>query len=482
MLRVELTELRKRFGSVQALDGAGLEIAAGEVHALLGENGAGKTTLVRALYGVVRPDSGSIRIDGELVQLRGPRHALELGVGLVHQHFMLVPELSVAENLALGERGGLLLGPRALRSHAAGILERYDLGFRPDLRVGELSVAQKQRLEIARALSRGVEILVLDEPTAVLVPSEIDSLLELLSRLREQGCSVLFISHKLDEITAVCDRVTVLRNGRNVATREVPGIELRELGELMVGSELPPPGQPPRTQVGPVVLRARGLTTPPLVGVDLELRAGEVFAIAGIDGNGQTPLEEVLAGVRVLESGSLELVQPPLALISGDRQRTGLVLGLGLDENLVLEEAARGGAPPEYRFGLVRPRELRRSASAAIERLGIRAAPDDPVRTLSGGNQQKICVARALRRDPCALIAVNPTRGLDVRATAQVRDELRAQAERGAGLLLISTDLDEVLELANRIAVLFRGQLYPVAPAEHTRERIGELMLGGAAA
>ncbi len=478
MPRVELSELRKRFGAVQALDGAGLELEAGEVHALLGQNGAGKTTLVRVLYGVVRPDSGSVRIDGEPVLVRGPRHALELGIGLVHQHFMLVPELTVAENLALGERGGPLLGPRALRAQALPVLERYDLGFEPDRRVGELSVAQRQRLEIARALSRGVRVLVLDEPTAVLAPSEIDALLELLARLREDGCSVLFISHKLDEITAVCDRVTVLREGRRVATRAVAGLDHRELGELMVGRAPPPPGQPPRTQTGGPVLRGRGLRAAGLSDLDIDVNSGEIFAIAGIDGNGQEALEEVLAGVRPLDAGEMEVMAAPRALLSGDRHRTGLVLGLPVDENLVLEDVAHGGDRPEFRWGFASPRELRAGASGAIERFGIRAAPEDPVGNLSGGNQQKVCVARALRRDPDLLVAVNPTRGLDLGATAQVREALREEARRGAGVLVISTDLDEVFELATRMSVLFRGRLLPVEPEQRTRERVGELMLG----
>jgi simple sugar transport system ATP-binding protein len=476
--RVSLRNVHKRFGSTVALRGASLELVAGEIHALLGENGAGKSTLVRVLYGLVHPDQGEIWIEGRRESIQGPRQALALGIGLVHQHFMGVPALSVAENLMLGDAGSA----RLRRDDVREVLERYGLDVDPDLPAERLAVAQMQRLEIIRALVRGVKVLVLDEPTAVLAPSEVTALLSVLARLREEGRTVVFISHKLAEITSLCDRVTVLRHGESVATREVAGLDAAELGRFMVGEALPPPGQPPQIQLGEAALRLKGVHAEGLRGIELELHSGEVLALAGIDGNGQGPLEEVLAGVRTIQSGSIELRRPPLTLLSGDRQRTGLVLELPVEENLVLAEAAHGGRPPVFRHGVLRRRELREHAITLIERFGIRAMPELPARVLSGGSQQKLCVARAFCTGAGVLVAVNPTRGLDVAGTAAVREEIRRQVGGGTAVLLISTDLDEVLELGNRIAVLFRGQILPVEATRRGRDEIGRLMLGEAAA
>jgi len=477
---VALRGVRKRFGATEALRGASLELEAGSVHALLGENGAGKTTLVRVLYGSVRPDAGEILVDGRAVAIESPRHALELGVALVPQHSMLVPALTVAENLVLGEAGGAWLPRAGLGARANELLEGAGLSLDPDARTDSLSVGQMQRLEIARALARGARVLVLDEPTAVLAPSEVDALLAHLAELRRRGIAIVLISHKLDEITAVCDWVTVLRAGVTVESRALGGMDGAQLGRLMVGDALPPPGLPPETEPGPVALRLQGVTAPGLAGLDLEVRAGEIAALAGIDGNGQRPLEELLAGVTPIQAGVLEILRPPLALVSGDRHRTGLVLDLSVAENLVLPEAARGGESPVFRTGLLVPAELERAARDAIARFDIRATPELPARALSGGNQQKLCVARALRARPGVLVAVNPTRGLDVHATAAVREELRAQARAGTAVLLISTELDEILELGQRISVLFRGQLLDVPPGERSREAIGRRMLGEA--
>ncbi len=480
MALVALRGIWKRFGSTEALRGADLELEAGSVHALLGENGAGKTTLVRTLFGSVRPDAGVIELEGRPVAIDGPRAALALGIGMVHQHFMLVPALSVAENLVLGEAGSAWLPREALRARAREILAQSGLALDPDTRTDTLPVGALQRLEIARALARGARVLILDEPTAVLAPAEVEALLRLLAELRERGLCVVLISHKLEEITAICDRVTVLRAGVTVLSRSLEGLSASELGRIMVGDALPPPGRPPETEPGPVALRLGAAAAEGLGPVDLELRAGELVALAGIDGNGQGPLEELFAGVRPLASGTFEVLRGPLALVSGDRQRTGLVLELSVAENLVLPEAAEGGAPPVFEAGFVRTDELERAAGAAIARFAIRARPADPASALSGGNQQKLCVARALRAAPGVLVAVNPTRGLDVAATAAVREELRAQARAGTAVLLVSTELDEVLELGQRIAVLFRGKLLEVPAEERTRAAIGRRMLGEA--
>ena len=481
MALVALRDVRKRFGATEALRGASLSLEPASVHALLGENGAGKTTLVRVLYGSVRPDAGEILVDGRAVAIEGPRHALALGIALVHQHSMLVPALTVAENLVLGEAGSRWLPRARLHARAHEILRGSGLALDPGARTDSLAVGEMQRLEIARALARGARVLVLDEPTAVLAPSEVKDLLRHLAELRERGMSIVLISHKLEEITAICDWVTVLRAGVTVESRTLAGMDTAQLGRLMVGDALPPPGRPPETEPGPVALRLRGARAEGLTSLDLEVRAGELVALAGIDGNGQRPLEEVLAGVRALDAGELEVLRPPLALVSGDRHRTGLVLDLSVAENLVLPEAAHGGAPPVFRAGLVIPSELERAAGASIERFAIRARPADPARTLSGGNQQKLSIARALRGGPQVLVAVNPTRGLDVHATAAVREELRAQARAGTAVLVISTELDEILELGQRISVLFRGRLLDVPPRERSREAIGRRMLGQSA-
>ncbi|MFQ5514919.1 MAG: ABC transporter ATP-binding protein [Myxococcota bacterium] len=476
-MHVELRGIVKRFGRTEALRGARLEIAPGEIHALLGENGAGKTTLVRVLYGSVRPDAGEVQIDGHPIRVESPRHALALGIGLVHQHSMLVPALSVAENLILGEPGSLREGRRRARSQLA----RYGLALDPDRRAGGLAVGVLQRLEIVRALSRGARLLVLDEPTAVLAPPEVRELLGLLAALRDDGHSVLFISHKLDEVRALCDRVTVLRRGRSVVTRDVSSVTGEELGRLMVGQAPPPPGKPPGVPPGPVALRLRGVQAGALRGLDLELRAGEVLGLAGVDGNGQASLEALLAGVLHPRVGTLARLREPVAVVPGDRQRTGLVLELSVAENLVLPEAAHGGGAPLFRYGLLRRHELREHTRATIERFAIQAEPGDPAGTLSGGNQQRLCLSRALARPPTVLVLVNPTRGLDVASAAAVRDQVRDEARRGAAVLLISTDLDEVLELADRIEVLFRGCLRRIEGVPRpSRERIGRLMLGEA--
>jgi simple sugar transport system ATP-binding protein len=480
---VALRDVHKRFGATQALAGAELEIEAGEVHALLGENGAGKSTLMRVLYGLAQPDQGHVELDGVRVALAGPRAALARGIALVHQHFMLVPALSVAENLALGEHGGQWLGRAQLGERARALLERYALRLDPGARCETLSVGERQRLEIVRALSRGVATLILDEPTAVLAPSEIDALLALIEGLRAEGRSIVFISHKLEEVLRVADRVTVLRHGRSVATRPIGALDAGQLARWMVGAELPPAGRPVAgAGEAPLALALRGLRGAGLAGVDLELRAGEILAIAGIDGNGQGALEALLAGVARASEGTLEVLRPPLVVIPGDRQRSGLVLELRVDENLILPEAAPGAPEVAFKRGVLDVRALPGLAEQALARFELRGAREAKVAALSGGNQQKVCVARALRLRPGVLVAVNPTRGLDVTATAAVREALRDEARRGAGVLLISTDLDEVLELGSRIAVLFRGSLRPVEAERHTRERIGELMLGAPAA
>jgi simple sugar transport system ATP-binding protein len=483
MPRVALRDIHVRFGATRALEGAQLFVEPGEVHALLGENGAGKSTLVRVLYGMVRPMRGRLELDDRRVELRSPRDALARGIGLVPQHSMLVPQLTVAENLALGARGSLWLGRRTLRERAGRLLGEHALEVDPDAAAGTLAVAQQQRLEIVRALARGARVLVLDEPTAVLAPSEVDSLLELIARLARSGTSVVLISHKLDEIMRAAHRVTVLRAGANAGTLDIEDVEPDVLAHWMVGDAAPPKSQvrvaPPEHE-GAVLLRIRDLRAPGLESVSLDVRAGEILALAGIDGNGQTPLEEVLAGVRRMTSGTVEC-RVALRVLSGDRQRTGLVLDLRVDENLVLPDAAAGGRPPVFERGRLSRRALRGLAKELLAPYDVRGAPHAPARALSGGNQQKVCVARALRDAPPVLVAVNPTRGLDMAAAAIVREKLVRRAATGGAVLLISTDLDEVLALGTRIAVMFRGRILASDASPPTRTDLGRMMLGQSA-
>jgi general nucleoside transport system ATP-binding protein len=508
---VALAGIAKRFGAGRpALEDASLEVASGEVHALLGENGAGKSTLMNVLVGLVRADAGRLVVAGREVPLaqHGPRRARALGIAMVHQHSALVPAMTVAENLAFGTRGaGLLFRPAQELSRARALAERLGMALPLESRVEDLSVGERQRAEILRALDRGARVLVLDEPTASLTAEEARALFPILRRLCADGCAVVFISHKLEEIRELADRVTVLRRGRRVAT--VPGRSARpeDLGRMMLGRDLPRVSRgaaagvtaPARARRSPEPLLAlHGLEAPGLRegsrlrGIDLQVGAGEIVGIAGIDGHGQRELEEVLAGVRAPSAGAIEVagrrVAPHVrrlraagvALLSGDRERAGLVRGFSIAENLVLK-----GSYDDRRYfrgGRVAWREVRARARELIARFDI--APPDPdadVGTLSGGNAQKVAVARELDARPRVLVAVNPTRGLDVASAAFVHEQLLALRAASGAVLLVSTELEEVLLLADRVLALVEGRLLPV-PEGADRAVLGALLLGRTAA
>ena len=502
-----LEGVRKRFGETVALDGAGLTLRAGEVHGVLGENGAGKTTLLEILAGHLRPDAGALEVDGEPVTLSGPREAWSRGIGMVHQHYTLVGRLTVLENLALGVRArrGLALPLGRLRSRAGELGRRTGLDVPLDARVESLGVGERQRVEILKVLLRDPRVLVLDEPTAVLAPPEVERLLELLEGLADEGRAVVLVAHKLDEILAVADRVTVLRNGRTVLRALRDEVDAAGLARAMVGAgsgDAVPVGvgaaatasgrdlgaarggPADEASAAEIVARLRGARVdgeggaPRVEDADLEVRRGEIVGIAGVEGNGQRELALVLAGRLRPDGGSREIPPDP-GFIPQDRRREGLVLDFDLVENLAL---ALHREPGLRRGPLLRWGELRRRAAAAMERFDVRApGPGASAASLSGGNQQRVVVARELERGSDLLVAENPTRGLDVAAEEYVHGRLRGLRDRtpAPGVVLISTDLDEVLALSDRLFVMVRGRLLEVPEGERTREGVGERMLAG---
>ena len=489
----------KRFGAIQALAHVDLDFRAGEIHALLGENGAGKSTLMNVLAGLLRPDTGSILLDGAAVTFASARAARRAGIGMVHQHFTLVDALSVAENLALSlpRQSRFRFDAGAAATEARALAERVGLELSaPDTPVAQLPVGARQRLEILKALAGGGRVLILDEPTAVLTPQEVRPLFAMLRQLREQRQAVIFITHKLREVKAVADRVTVMRRGRVVGTYDVSTISESAMAELMVGAVASPSTQALRGSVdGTVVLRVSEISARDTRGVlalqdvSFEVRAGEILGIAGVDGNGQRELFEVLVGLMRPAVGTISVTGQPLtdftplaALAAGighippDRHREGLVLPMSVQENFLL---SRNLLDRFSRHGMLRRESARRFAAELAEQYALRfASLDAPVRSLSGGNQQRVVVARTLAEQPQVLVTVNPTRGLDFAAAAAVTAALQAAARRGCAVVVISTDLDEVTELSDRVRVLSRGRLSAALQPPIDPEHLGLLMAG----
>jgi ABC-type uncharacterized transport system ATPase subunit len=499
---VELRDITKRFPGVVANDRVHFEAAEGEVHALLGENGAGKSTLSNILTGLYRPDAGEILLWGRPVSFASPREALEAGIGMVHQHFRLVPPFTVAENVILGDHRGegkkFMVHPRRIERRVAELGERYRIAVDPRARVWQLSIGEQQRVEILKALYREARILILDEPTAVLTPQEAESLFETLRVMAAEGRTIIFISHKLHEVKAVSDRVTVLRDGKTIDSVATSEATLRSLASLMVGREVSLATRVERgIEVGEPVLEVRSLWAhgdrggDALRGIDLTLRAGEILAIAGVAGNGQRELAETITGMRSPARGEIvlggrrlrggdarEAIRAGVAHVPEDRLHTGVAPSLSIASNVVLK-SYRG--PPVARGPLLKLRTIRSYAAELIRRYDVRGGgPELPARQLSGGNLQKVVLAREFEGSPRVLVVASPTRGLDVAAIETVHGYVRAAAEGYVGVLLISEDLDEILALADRVAVMYEGTIVGERDARSaTVEELGLLMAGG---
>ena len=496
---LEMRGIVKEFPGIVANDHVDFQLAHGEVHALLGENGAGKSTLMNILYGLYKADGGVIALRGREVSFASAKDAIEAGIGMVHQHFMLIPVMTVAENIVLGNeptRDGIVLDERGAEERVRELSKQFGLIVDPTLLVSQITVGQQQRVEILKALYRGAEILILDEPTAVLTPQEATELFAIIKSLRADGKSIIFISHKLNEVLEIADRITVLRRGKMIETVPREGATEESLAKAMVGREVllrvdKPPAQPGETllEVSDLhVIDDRGIEK--VAGVSFSVRAGEIVGIAGVDGNGQTELIDAITGLRKVHSGSVtvvgqehhhatprEMLDAGVGHIPEDRQRRGLVLEFSIAENIALHDYSK---PPDAKWGWLFPSKLVETARVLIKQFDVRGGgPLTRAGGLSGGNQQKVVVAREIARDPRVLIAAQPTRGLDVGAIEYLHRRLVEERDEGRAILLISLELDEILSLSDRILVLYEGQIAGEHAGEVSEEQIGLEMLGG---
>ncbi len=492
MNAVEMRDIYKKFGTVVASDRVNFTLRKGEIHALLGENGAGKTTLMRILYGLYHADEGEILVDGQVVEIKSPKDAIEVGIGMVTQHFALVPPLTVTENIVLGYTDGFRLKMAEAHQKVAAASKKYGIGVDPTALVKDLSVGQRQRVEILKALYRDAKVLILDEPTAVLVPQEVDLLFESLQRLQQQGLSVIFISHKLNEVMTITNRVTVLRSGQLAGTVATKDTSQAELARMMVGRETFGVSKEAEARSGQVALRVKNLAAldnkglPALKDITLDVHTGEIVGLAGVSGNGQPELAQVLSGTRPCTTGQVMVMgqdltnaDPARLMAAGvgripEDRHASVVNGMTVAQNMALEHLENF-----VNNGMLDHRHIRQHAEKLIEQYQIKASPGDKIRTLSGGNMQKVILARVFERDPKVIVVSQPTRGLDVGATEYVRGKLLEQRGRGAAILLISEDLDEILELSDRIAVIYEGEIMGILPASQAdTERLGLLMSG----
>jgi len=496
---IEMREITKIFGQFVANDKINLHLRRGEIHALLGENGAGKSTLMNMLAGLLEPTSGEIAVNGQVVKLDSPSKAASLGIGMVHQHFMLVEAFTVAENIILGSeitKNGVLDIKKAIQE-IKELSEKYGLAVDPSAKIEDISVGAQQRVEILKTLYRGADILIFDEPTAVLTPAEIDELMIIMKNLVKEGKSIILITHKLDEIRAVSDRVTVIRRGKSIETVEIAGATNQDLAEMMVGRSVSFTTEKNPPQPKEVILSIKDLVVnenrgiPAVKNLSLDVRAGEIVGIAGIDGNGQSELIQAITGLRKVKSGTTnikgknvvglpprKITEMKVSHVPEDRHRDGLVLDMTISENIALQTYYK---EPLSKNGILNYTNIHNYARKLMEEFDVRAANDYvPASALSGGNQQKAIIAREVDRDPDLLIVSQPTRGLDVGAIEYIHKRLIGERDKGKAVLVVSFELDEILNLSDRIAVIHDGKIQGiVTPAETNKQELGILMAGG---
>jgi len=495
---VEMRNITKAFGSFKANDNVNLQVRKGEIHALLGENGAGKSTLMNMLSGLLEPTSGEILMNGQKVTITSPTKANQLGIGMVHQHFMLADAFTVTENIILGNEPSHMgrIDRRAARKEIVEVSERYGLKVDPDAYVRDISVGMQQRVEILKTLYRGADILIFDEPTAVLTPQEINELMEIMNGLVKEGKSIILITHKLDEIKSVADRCTVIRRGKGIGTVDVKNVSSQDLADMMVGRAVSFKTKKRNIEPKEVVLSIKDLTVKENRGLDavkglsLDVRAGEILGIAGIDGNGQSELIQALTGLRKIESGTVTLneeditnlrprkiTEKGVSHVPEDRHKYGLILDMSIAENLVLQNYY---LPPFSKHGVLDYTTINTYAKTLIDEFDVRTVNEVvSAKSLSGGNQQKAVIAREVSRDPELLIVANPTRGLDVGAIEFIHKRLIEQRNKYKAVLLISFELDEILNISDKIAVIHDGKIVgTVRPEETTEQELGLLMAG----
>ncbi|KGP73533.1 ABC transporter ATP-binding protein [Pontibacillus yanchengensis] len=495
---IEMLNIRKEFPGIVANDNITLQVKPGEIHALLGENGAGKSTLMNVLFGLYQPEKGEIKVKGEPVNITDPNVANQLGIGMVHQHFMLVDTFTVTENIILGmePKKGSKVDIKKAEKEVQEISERYGLRVDPTAKIQDISVGMQQRVEILKTLYRGADILIFDEPTAVLTPQEIHELIQIMRTLISEGKSIILITHKLKEIMEVCDRCTVIRKGEGIGTVNVSETTTNELASLMVGREVSFTTEKEAAQPKEDILHIRNLRVKDVRGVemvknlDLDVKAGEIVGIAGVDGNGQSELIEAIAGLRKSEAGSISLkgnditnlsprnvTETGVSHIPQDRHKFGLVLDFPIGENMVLQTYYK---EPYSKNGILNYKEIYKKAKGLIEEYDVRTPSEYTLaRALSGGNQQKAIIGREMDRVPDLLIAAQPTRGLDVGAIEFIHKKLIEARDQGKAVLLLSFELDEIINVSDRIAVMFDGHIVAnVKPEETTEQELGLLMAG----